>query len=427
MTGPLDGYRGIVLTQAWAGSYATELLGMLGAEIIQVEFHGRPDSWRGAYDRPVPDAVKQGTGAGPERHPEQHPWNVNHLYNAVNLNKQCITLDLRHPDGIDVFRRLVPLADFVAENFSPRVLGNLGIDYESLREIKPDIILCSLSAFGGSGPWRDVPGIGGTIEPISGMSSLLGYEDGPPLNSGQMYPDAVAGLNGFAAIVTALLHRELTGEGQNIDLSMQESNLAFIGDAMLEERMTGNVRGRLGNRHMTFSPHGIYRTRDVGAAEGWLALAAESEARWTTLCRIAGHDEWRADPRFADNAARKANEDALDAEISAWIADEDRDALAERLSQAGVIAAPVLDACEVASDAALRERGFIVEIDHPETGRHPHAGVPVRFSETPAVVDRPAPLQGQHTQQVLERLLGIQEDGYTDLLDRGVTGAGPSD
>ena len=123
MIGPLSGYRGIVLTQAWAGSYATQLLGMLGAEIIQVEFHGRPDSWRGAYDRPIPDTVTSAQGAAED----QHPWNVNPLYNAVNLNKQCITLDLTHPDGIEIFKRLVPLADFVAENFAPRVLGNLGI------------------------------------------------------------------------------------------------------------------------------------------------------------------------------------------------------------------------------------------------------------------------------------------------------------
>ncbi|HCV28574.1 MAG TPA: CoA transferase [Dehalococcoidia bacterium] len=416
--GPLHGYRGIVLTQAWAGSYATQILGMLGAEIIQVEFHGRPDSWRGAYDRPIPDTVRDAPGASAN----QHTWNVNPNYNSVNLNKQCITLNLTHPDGVEIFKRLVPLADFVVENFAPRVIGNLGIDYDALRQIKPDIILCSLSAFGNNGPWRDVPGIGGTIEPISGMSALLGYEDGPPLNSGQMYPDAAAGLNGFAGIVTALMHREMTGEGQYIDLSMQEASLAFIGDAMLEERMTGNVRGRLGNRHMTFAPHGIY-----AAADGnWLALAAETEAQWAALSGIAGHEEWLRDARFGVNEARKANEDALDVEIGAWVAGEERDSLAEQLSQAGVMAAAVLDAHEVAADKALRDRGFIVEVEHPEAGVHPQSGVPVRFSDTRAKVERHAPLQGQHTQEVLERFLGVEEVEYQDLLKRGVTGAGPS-
>jgi crotonobetainyl-CoA:carnitine CoA-transferase CaiB-like acyl-CoA transferase len=391
---------------------------MLGAEIIQVEFHGRPDSWRGSYDRPIPDTVAD----TPRATANQHPWNVNPLYNSVNLNKQCITLDLTDPAGVEIFKRLVPLADFVAENFAPRVLGNLGIDYEALRQIKTDIIVCSLSAFGNNGPWRDVPGIGGTIEPISGMSSLLGYEDGPPLNSGQMYPDAAAGLNGFAGIVTALMHREMTGEGQYVDLSMQESSLTFIGDALLEERMTGNVRGRLGNRHMTFAPHGIYATAD----NKWIALAAETANQWTDLCGVAGGDVWLEDGRFSNNAARKANEDALDAEISGWVAGHKRDDLAKRLSNAGVIAAPVLDAHEVASDETLRERGFIVEIDHPEAGTHPHSGIPVQFSGTPTVVSRHAPLQGQHTQEVLERLLGIEEDEYVDLVNRHITGAGPS-
>ncbi|MCX8250591.1 MAG: CoA transferase [Dehalococcoidia bacterium] len=418
MSGPLTGYRGIVLTQAWAGSYATQLLGMLGAEIIQVEFHGRPDSWRGSYDRPIPDTVADAPGAAAD----QHPWNVNPLYNSVNLNKQCITLDLTDPEGVDIFKRLVPLADFVAENFAPRVLSNLGIEYEALRQIKSDIIVCSLSAFGNNGPWRDVPGIGGTIEPISGMSSLLGYEDGPPLNSGQMYPDAAAGLNGFAGIVTALMHREMTGEGQYVDLSMQESSLAFIGDALLEERMTGNVRGRRGNRHMTFAPHGIYATAD----DKWLALAAETESQWMTLCGVAGGNGWLEEIRFSNNAARKANEDALDAEINAWVGGHKRDDLAERLSNAGVIAAPVLDAHEVADDETLRERGFIVEIDHPEAGTHPHSGIPVQFSGTPVMVSRHAPLQGQHTQEVLERLLGLEEDEYADLVNRRITGAGPS-
>ncbi len=416
--GPLNGYTGIVLTQAWAGSYATQLLGMLGAEIIQVEFHGRPDSWRGAYDRPIPEAIKTTQhSAG-----EQHTWNVNHLYNAVNLNKKCITLDLTHPDGIEIFKRLVPFADFIAENFAPRVLDNLGIDYESLRKIKPDIILCSLSAFGNNGPWRDVPGIGGTIEPISGMSSLLGYEDGPPLNSGQMYPDAVAGLNGFAGIVTALMHRELTGEGQYVDLSMHESSLAFIGDALLEERMTGNIRRRQGNRHTTFAPHGIYATADGG----WVALAVETENQWRVLSEVAGHEEWLADPGFIDNAARKSNEDRLDSRLSEWFIEQDRNSISDRLSHAGVISAPVLDAHEVAADKALRNRGFITEIDHPEAGKHPQSGIPVQFSRTPGNINRPAPLQGQHTRDVLGQFLDLSENQYVDLLKRGVTGAGPS-
>ncbi len=194
MSGPLAGMRGIVLTQAWAGTYCTELMAFMGADLIQIEVLQRPDAWRGSYDAPLAGRMKDVPTA-------EHSWNCNFLYNSVNLNKRCITLNLQHPDGMAVFKRLLPLADFVVENFSPRVLGNLGIDFEAMREIKPDIILCSLSAYGHTGPWANIPGIGGTIEPTSGMSALLGYPDGGPMNSGQMYPDAAAGLNGFAALV----------------------------------------------------------------------------------------------------------------------------------------------------------------------------------------------------------------------------------
>ncbi len=417
--GPLAGLRGIVLTQAWAGSYCTELLGMLGADIIQLEVRKRLDSWRGSYDTPMPATLRAVPTA-------RHAWNCNPLYNSVNLAKRTATLDLGTPEGIDVFRRLLPHADVVAENFSPRVLGNLGIDYDAMRAIKPDVILCSLSAYGHTGPWANVPGIGGTIEPTSGQSALLGYRDGPPLNSGQMYPDAVAGLTAFGAMLTALHHRHRTGEGQYIDLSMQEANLAVVGDAALEQGVTGRQRPRLGNRHMTFAPHGIYACRgNATGEERWIALAAQDEAQWAALCDVAGHAEWRGDARFVDNAARKAHEDALDAILGAWAATEDRDDLAARLSAAGVIAAPVLDGREVAADPQLRERGFLVELDHPEVGRFPQSGVPMRFSRTPARVTRPAPLQGEHNYEVFAELLGMSEAEYQALAALGVTGVGP--
>ena len=265
--GPLSGFRGLVLTQAWAGTYATELLALLGADVIQLETRGRLDSWRGTYQNPIPQALEDVATA-------KHAWNCNPLYNSVNLNKRCITVDLSTPEGVGIFKGLLPHVDFVAENFSPRVMGNLGLDYETLCTIKPDLVMASLSAYGGIGPWTHVPGIGGTIEPSSGMSALLGYEGERPQNSGQMYPDPVAGICGFAAIVTALLHRDRTGVGQFIDLSMQEANFTFIGDAWLEYEATGVVRGAQGNRHPLYAPHGVY---PCGGEDQWIAIAAETD------------------------------------------------------------------------------------------------------------------------------------------------------
>ncbi|MEX1022927.1 MAG: CoA transferase [Dehalococcoidia bacterium] len=414
--GPLAGTRGIVLTQAWAGAYCTSLLAMLGADVVQVEVRKRPDSWRGDYATPLPPALADVETA-------EHSWNCNPLYNSVNLGKRCVTLDLADARGLDTFKRLLTHADFCAENFSPRVMGNFGLDYERMREVKPDIILASLSAYGHTGPWANVPGIGGTIEPSSGMSALLGYEGGPPLNSGQMYPDAVAGFNACAAIITALRHRDRTGQGQFIDLSMQEASLAWAGDAFLEYALTGEQRPRMGNRHHTFAPHGVY---PAAGDDRWVALACETEGQWRALDALAGAG-WADDPRFATMGDRKAHEDDLDATIRAWTVPQERDALAARLVEAGVVAAAVHDALEVAADAALRERGVVIEVEHPETGRWPQVALPMHFSRTRTEPPRHAPLQGQHTHEVLAELLGMDAAEVDELVSAGVSGMGPPD
>jgi crotonobetainyl-CoA:carnitine CoA-transferase CaiB-like acyl-CoA transferase len=412
--GPLKGVRAIVLTQAWAGTFCTELLGLMGAEVIQIESRQRLDSWRGGnFKAQVPAGLR-------ERPSAVHGYNTNALYNSVNLNKYCITLNLADPRGIDIFRRLVPKADVVAENFSPRVMGNFGLDYGSLKAIKPDVILISLSAYGATGPYANIPGIGGTIEPMSGMSSLLGYEGGPPMNSGQMYPDPVAGYYGAAAALLALRHRTRTGEGQYIDLSMQEANMTFIADALMEYALKGSVRPRMGNRHLTLAPHNIFPCQDGE----WLAIAVRSEEEWARFCVVAGRPEWADDERFEDNAARKRNEPALDAEIEAWTKDRTAGDLEASLVAAGLVAGKVLGVAGVSRNEQLRDRGFIVELDHPETGSLDYVGVPVRFSGTPGGATMPAPLHGQHSWEVLSSLLDMSRDEYEALEAEGITGAG---
>lgn len=408
--GPLRGFRGLVLTQAWAGTYATMLLALHGAEVIQVEARKRLDSWRGTYQNPIPKGLRDVPTA-------RHAWNCNPMYNSVNLHKRCITLDLADPAGTETFKALVPHMDFVADNFSPRVMGNLGLGHDALKAIKPDLVMASLSAYGASGPWANVPGIGGTIEPSCGMSSLLGYEGGAPLNSGQMYPDPVAGFCGFAAIATALLHRDRTGAGQFIDLSMQEANFTFIGDAWLEFEATGRVRGPLGNGHPLHTPHGIYKTR---GEDQWIALAAETEAQWQACCGVLGLDA----AQWPDNATRKAHETAVDAAIGASVRGRDKHELEEALCGAGVPAAAVLDAAEVVNDEGLRQRGSLAQVDHAETGPMWQACAPVDFSRAPRGDIRPAPLHGEHSFEVFEEFLGMTRAEYEALEARGVTGRG---
>jgi crotonobetainyl-CoA:carnitine CoA-transferase CaiB-like acyl-CoA transferase len=413
-TGPLAGYRGLVLTQAWAGTYATQLLALLGAEIVQVEARSRLDSWRGSGTSQVPAALAQrGTPGG--------PWDLNPLFNSVNMGKRSITLDLAAPEGVDLFRRMVPRFDFVVENFSPRVLGNLGIAYADLRELREDIVLVSMSAYGATGPWSPVPGIGGTIEPSSGMSAVLGYVDGPPLNSGQMYPDPVAGLYGLGAVVTALAHRRRTGEGQYVDVSMQEACATFVGDEWMRYQDTGLPPARRGNRHPAYAPHGVF---GCAGADQWVALAAPDDAAWAAAARVLGGSDL-ADERFATPEGRLASESDLEAAIGRRTAGRGKAELAEALAAAGVIAAPVLDAGEVLADSGLAARGVLRTVTHSLAGEAIQAGLPLRMANTPLPPWGPAPLHGEHSAEVLQQELGLGEQAYAALAAAGITGRGP--
>jgi crotonobetainyl-CoA:carnitine CoA-transferase CaiB-like acyl-CoA transferase len=414
MSGALTGIRALVLTQAWSGTFATELLGLMGAEVIQIEARRRPDSWRGDYAGSVPVGIRDASRT-------QHAWNCNGLYNGVNLNKRAITLDLATPAGIELFRRLVPSADLIAENFTPRVMGNLGLDYAALRLIKPDIILASLSAYGATGPYWNLPGIGGTIEPMSGLSSLLGYEDGRPQNSGQMYPDPISGYYFAAAMVMALRYRARTGEGQCVDLGMMEATATFAGDALAQFTAGGGIRRRMGNRHLRIAPHNIYAARDGR----WLALSADDDHAWQVLCCRIGREDLLREPRFATMAGRKQHEGELDAAVAGWAKEQDAEAAAESLRAGGVTAAAVHDRMQTSRDPHLLARGYIVEVEHPETGTHPQAGVPWQFSRTPAAVTRHAPGLGQHSREVLAELLQIGDEEYEALVEAGVTGDMP--
>ena len=414
MTGPLAGICKITFTQAWPGTSATQLLGLLGADVIQIESRTHPDVWRGGYVGPIPPGV-----VDPTR--RQRKWNTASSYNSVNLNKRAITLDVVDPEGMAIFKRLVPLADVIADNFTPMVMEKWGLSYDVLRAIKPDIIQASLSAYGATGPLREVRGIGGTMEPMSGLSSLLGYEGGRPMNSGSMIPDAIAGSWFAAAIVTAIRHRNRTGEGQYIDLGMMEANAMLTGDAFLEYTANGRVRGPSGNRHPQYAPHNTYL-----AADGrWVAIAVETEAQWGALLDQAGNPALTADARFATMADRKAHEAELDDAIGAWVAEREADPLVEALSAAGVPAARLRERPEVITHPALVARGFGVDVEFPEAGRRHAAGGSWRMSVTQSEVSRPAPMLGEHSLEVFAELLGMTVDEYERLVERGISGDEP--
>ena len=221
-----------MLTQAWAGAYATRLLADMGAEVIQIEALNRIDPWRGGYPPRL-------SGTYPDRVPGDRPYDRNAAYNSVNTGKKGITLDLNYPEARDALLELVSISDVFAENFSARVLPNLGLEYQALREVNPSIVLLRMPAYGCDGPYATYMGNGGSIEPMSGITSLLGYPGGPPINSGVMHTDPFAGMMATSAIMIALHHRARTGQGQEIDLSQQETSIGLIADRVMEYSMNG--------------------------------------------------------------------------------------------------------------------------------------------------------------------------------------------
>ncbi len=417
-TAPLEGVRVLTFTQAWSGPLGTELLALLGADVVQIEARRRPDVWRtysGGYDAPISTRRLD-----PDR--RQRAWNVIGLYNGTNINKRAITLDMGDPRGAELFWRLAPKFDVFAESFSPHTLANWGVTFEAMRDARPDVIFAALSGYGATGPYSAYPANGGTIEPMSGLSSVTGYLDGPAQNTGGLIPDPVGGMHFASAILVALHHRARTGEGQYIDLSMMDAMSAHLGDAVLEQAANGRTRRPIGNRHPRHAPHGIY-----AAADGWLALAAESDEAWQALAAHLGRPELAADARFADATARKRHEDELDAVVGAWCADQRANDTANTLRRIGCPAARVVELTAVLDDPdpQLRARGFVQEVEHAEAGLDTLAVAPWRLSGQTIEATRPSPAMGEHSFEVFEQELGMTASEYEELVAAGVTGDMP--
>ncbi len=412
---PLEHVRATVLTQAWAGAFATRLLADMGAEVIQVEALSRIDPWRGGYPPRLSGTYPDGDGG-------ERPFDRNAAFNSVNTGKKGITLDLNYPEAKDILLDLVSASDIFAENFSARVLPNLGLEYPTLREANPTIILLRMGAYGSNGPYANFMGNGGAIEPMSGITSLLGYRGGPPMNSGVMHSDPFAGLMAMSAMMIALHHRSRAGRGQEIDLSQQETSIGLIADSVMRFSMSGAAPQRRGNFHLRMAPHANYPCR---GGDEWVAIAARSDDEWARLCAVMGRPQLASDPRFRDLAGRLANVEALDEIVSEWTRARDKREIADALQSESIPAAAVLDATELSENPQLAERGFFQDIEHPQTGTFPYAGVGWKLSRSSAIRSRPAPTLGQHSRRVLTEHLGMAPVDVDDLWERGITGDTP--
>jgi crotonobetainyl-CoA:carnitine CoA-transferase CaiB-like acyl-CoA transferase len=401
---PLDGVRIIDLTMGWAGPTAARHLGDLGAEIIKVEACQYPDWWRGTDLRASFIA---------EQKYEKIPW-----FQLMNRNKLDVTLDLTHPEGVALLKRLVADADAVVENYSAEVLRKLGLDYGVLKQVNPGLVMLSMPAFGSDNAWSACRGYGSTLEQASGLPTITGFPDDPPTMNQTAYGDPVGGFNAAAALMVALLHKQATGQGQNIDLSQVECMLPLVAPALIEQSATGRTPPRIGNRHPVFVTQGCF---PCSGDDTWIAVSVTSDAMWQSLCGVLD----RPDLAGLGTEQRRAREDGLEQVIAAWTAQRDPDSVMAVLQGAGVAAGVVRTPMALVDDPHLIDRGFWHRIDRPFIGLHWQSSAAFREGPDAYPVRRAAPTLGQDNEVILRGRLGLSAEDIAGLEAADVIGTIP--
>jgi crotonobetainyl-CoA:carnitine CoA-transferase CaiB-like acyl-CoA transferase len=401
----LKGIRVIDLSMGWAGPLCGRHLADNGADVIKVESCQYFDWWRGW----------EATRAWVDDHGQEKAAS----FNMVNRNKRGITLNLEDPRGKALLKRLVSVADAVVENYSGGVLPKLGLDYAALREVKPDLVMMSMPAFGARGPWRSYRAYGSTVEHASGLPHLHGEPEWPPTMLHVAYGDPVAGLNAAAALLVALRHRKRTGEGQFLDLSQSECIFPLAAHGILEQSVRGEAPARTGNRWPHAAPNGTYR---CAGDDEWLTVQVQDEAQWLRLRALVGGSL----AHFGNLADRLARRAELDAALTQWTQVREPVAAMHELQAAGVPAAYQRPAGTLTLDPHLRARGYWTEIERAHVGGIPHPHAPYRTDAAPFGIDAPSPTLGQHTREVLREVLQLADAELDALEAAQVIGTRPT-
>ena len=411
--GPLQGVRIVEMGQLIAIPFAMKLLADMGAQVIRLESTRRLESYRS-------DSVYQN-----EVHGEF--WNRGANFYEQNRNKLGITLDLGRPEGLDILQELIAVSDVFAENFTPRVIRNFGLEYADLCRIKPDIIMVSSTGYGFDGPWANFGATGPATEGASGLAYATGYAGGPPVMAEIPYVDYTAGEHTVFAVMTALMSRLQTGKGQFIDVSQAQTAAVTIPEVLLDYAANGRTPQRIGNADPVMAPHGCYPCR---GEDRWIAIAVGEDSEWEGLCRVLGRQDWTGDPRLSGTLGRWQNREEIGWHLAVETARWNAHDLMAALQAEGVPAGAVLDSKELLFNPHLVARRFYEIVrHHPSTEMPPlpYAGRPWKLSETPAVTPRAAPVMGEHNEYVLGELLGLSSRQIADLEEKGVIGYAPED
>ncbi|MGW5377865.1 CoA transferase [Nocardia sp. NPDC003999] len=409
---PFRNLRVLDLTTFWAGPSCTHFLGMLGAEVIHVESAGRPDGTRLI------------AGVPPS---EQHWWEKSPIFSGLNTNKKSLTLDLRSDRGRELLRRLAATCDVIVENYTPRVLEQVGLDYSSVRELRPDAIMVRMPGFGLDGPWRDNPAFAYVIEDTSGLTWLTGHPDRNPIEPYSI-GDPNAGIHALNALLLALEHRRRTGQGVLVEAAMVEAALNVAAEQVIEYSAYGVLLERDGNRGPCAAPQNLYRASGVdefGREDCWVAIAVATDAQWRRLREALGTPFWALDPELSSEPGRRRRHDLIDERLAEWCARHGSDEIVRILWDAGVPVAKVMQPHRQCELPQLRFREFFEPVAHPVAETARHSTVPVRFSGGPRRYHRqPAPLLGQHNTELLTAL-GLSEKEIHALEADGVIGGLP--
>ncbi len=399
---PLSGIRVANFGWVWAGPVVGQTLNFLGAEVYKVESNVRVD-----MTRTLPPFG--GGESGPNRSLSNH---------ACWAGNGSVSIDFKTEEGLELARELIKESDVVIENFGPGVMDKIGVGYEEMKKHKPDLVMLSMQGAGAYGPLMNTRTYGLSLTSLTGLDSLVGYVDGPPLPVENAYSDPFTGIFGAFAVVTALQHRDKTGEGQYIDFSQQEAVMQMVGPAYMDYAMNQRVAGPKGNRHPLgiAAPHGVFR---CAGDDRWISIAIESEAEWAALVDAMGDPDWANSPEFASLEGRLDNIEMLHEQLDRFTSEHDDRQLTERLQTAGIAAAPVLNVADLLDDPHYKARGTFIEVDHPLGFSETIYGSYVKLSHSPVDV-RPGPVIGQDNEHVFKDILGLSPDRYDDLVSRKV-------
>ncbi|HTY55792.1 MAG TPA: CoA transferase [Candidatus Binataceae bacterium] len=389
-----------VLDFAWVGvgPITTKYLADNGADVIRIESAARIDVLR----------------LGPPWKDAQPGINNSQFFASYNSSKKSVALDLSNPKARSLVQRLVPWADVVTESFTPKAMRNWGLDYEHLRELKPDVVMLSTCLQGQTGPNALYPGFGQLMAALCGFYHISGYDaDSAPSPPYGAYTDFIAPRFAAALLLAALDYRRRSGRGQYIDMAQYEAALHFMAPAVIDYFATGRVQGREGNRSQNYAPHGAYRCRDEDGNERWMAIAVADDVEWRGLLSVFGDPV--CDKRFATMAGRLENRKALDEFISTQVRDRVAAELTHQLQAAGVSAYPVQNCVDIHHDDNLAAFDFWHWLEHKQMGASPYEGLQHRLSRTPGELRTPAPILGEHSDEVLGGMLGLSAEEIAQL------------